>query len=890
MFARLGEWVSRHCYLTIAVWAGLALTLRLVAPAWDEITDDRDLAHLPARMPSVIGERLVEAAFPGNRTKSQIVLTIARAAEELLPGDSLVADALASQFHLLHGAGDAHRGEQWQQAAEQLQRDGRLQDAATAHEQAQTALNAALESLDEALRLHEDWPLALHNRAIVRRLLGQLELADQDEQAARHFAPELDKQAGQVLPAYAAELPLVAVWTRHNEVVGSKLRSEDRRAELVLLQLSNEFMATANIRVLERVEGEIEAVRREIPARDLEGLTIGISGTAAVGGDMLRAAAESVKNTELLTVLLVIGILLFVYRAPLLIVVPITTIALSLVVSTALLALLTQLNQSDGWEWWNFRVFKTTKIFIVVILYGSGTDFCLFLIARYRELLGQGLPGGQAMAEALGSVGGALSASAFTTILGLAMMFFAEFGKFRNSGPAIGLCLAVTLLACLTLAPALLQSFGRWLFWPFSPPAPRRALNRPAGQAAPSGFTAGVESKRWWRALARYVVLHPKRLLGGSLLALLPLAVVGLLYQYHVTFDLLSELPLDRPTRQGSELLRRHFPVGEAGPVIVLAHKLGAGFDDADRQRAARASAAIFELTQVLYEIPGVRAVRSLAEPLGDPPRRMSLVSREGRRKLFLREHSLTKSIFLGQAPGFQGDVTRFELVLNHDPFSLDAMQTLNRIDEFLATQTQQASSFWQGTRFVYAGTTAGIRDLRSVTATDTRRIQVLVVLAVAFVLWLLLRRPVVCLYLIASVLLTYLVTIGTAILVFGWAYAETFHGLDWKVPVFLFVILIAVGQDYNIYLVTRVFEEQRRRGPLAGLREALVQTGGIITSCGIIMAGTFVAMTSGSLRAIVELGFALSFGILLDTFVVRTLLVPAFLAIWTGRAAAKPR
>ena len=511
----------------------------------------------------------------------------------------------------------------------------------------------------------------------------------------------------------------------------------------------------------------------------------------------------------------------------------------------------------------------------MVILYGSGTDFCLFLIARYRELLPTGLPRDVALARSVASVCDALAGSALTTILGLSTMYFADFGKFRYSGPAIGLCLAITLVACLTLAPALLRALGSAAFWPG---ARRTIAPLPAG--LDSSSRRARKTQRFaspWRWLSRVIVLYPGRLLTLSLLLLAPLAIVGWSSADRVTFDLLNELPQDQPSRQGSEMLRRHFTVGEGGPIIVLARKKDAGFDDPEAAVSARALAAIFDLTKALRDIGGVQAVRSLAEPLGEPPQRMSLISREGRRKLFLREHRLTRSIYVAESPAHRGQVTRFELVLDYDPFSIEATRTLVRVNAFLQAESQTEDSFWSGADFTYTGTTAGIRDLRDVTTADGRRIRVLVVAAVFFVLWVLLRRPLICLYLTASVVFSYLVTIGCTEWVFARVYAETFQGLDWKVPIFLFVILVAVGEDYNIYLVTRVFREQALRGPFAGLREAIIRTGGVITSCGVIMAGTFVAMTSGTLRAIVELGFALSLGVLLDTLVVR-ILVPAFL------------
>src|SRR5262249_54019024 len=135
-------------------------------------------------------------------------------------------------------------------------------------------------------------------------------------------------------------------------------------------------------------------------------------------------------------------------------------------------------------------------------------------------------------------------------------------------------------------------------------------------------------------------------------------------------------------------------------------------------------------------------------------------------------------------------------------------------------------------------------------------------------------------LYLVASVLFSYLATLGATYLLFWLLDPVGFAGLDWKVPIFLFTILVAVGEDYNIFLISRIREEQRRHGSLKGITVGLARTGRVISSCGFIMAGTFATLLSGSLVAMKQLGFALALGILLDTLLVRPVLVPAMLIL----------
>jgi RND superfamily putative drug exporter len=695
-------------------------------------------------------------------------------------------------------------------------------------------------------------------------------------------------------------------------VIGKKLTSpngQNGQAALIVLHLRNEFMAIDNMALMRKIHRTLAelAASPDFPP----GLKLGVTGSAAIGSDMLFSAEQSINRTEMTTVALVIIILLLVYRAPGLVLIPLITIGASVVVAMGIVAILAQF--SSQVEWLDFKIFKTTRIFVVVILFGAGTDYCLFLIARYKEELQHGLRPQAAISGALARVGNALAASALTTILGLGMMFFADFGKYSNSGPAIALCLVVALAACVSLAPAMLR-FGGWIvFWPFGIEA-SRAGQEPSspGVATPELRLQNTTTLRptllggFWQRTSRIIIARPGLILVASLFLLAPLTrpvrvLVGNVFSPEgesrqfgvpVTYDLLSELRSDCPSVRGTHLLWRHFPADQTGPVTVLATDKNAAFDSKEgRRKIALLTKELSELEYVDSQgqrTQPIMSVRSLTEPMGDAPGSFSPLSAAGRRKLVSLHHPKTKAAFVSQEPSLQGKITKLDLIFQYNPFSKESVRLLYFIEQHLIEKANDQASDWFGTEFDFVGTTAGIRDLETVTSSDQHRIQVLVVLAVLGVLIVILRRPMICVYLILSVLVGYYVTIGTTELFFSWLHGDSFTGLDWKVPLFLFVILIAVGEDYNIYLATRVFEEQRRRGPVEGLRVAVVRTGGIITSCGVIMAGTFASMTTGTIRMMHELGFALALGVLLDTFIIRTILVPAFLAILARREERK--
>ncbi|MFY8058653.1 MAG: MMPL family transporter, partial [Planctomycetaceae bacterium] len=243
--------------------------------------------------------------------------------------------------------------------------------------------------------------------------------------------------------------------------VGELLVSEDRQATTIVLWLTTEFLDQANVKVVNEVEEFVKQMQRvpsgqagSLPA----GLEIAISGSATFGRDMMMESRRSAKSTEDWTVILVVVLLIGIYRAPALAFIPLVTVGVATAVSKHLLAIGAQLGIVS--------LFNGIETYVTVLVYGAGVDYCLFLIARYREELDSGLTIEESITGTMQRIGAALTASAGTVMCGIGMMYFAEFGKFSQAGVAITFGLGVCLLASLTLTPAILRLCRLYAFWP----------------------------------------------------------------------------------------------------------------------------------------------------------------------------------------------------------------------------------------------------------------------------------------------------------------------------------------------------------------------------------------------------------------------------------------
>ncbi len=713
----------------------------------------------------------------------------------------------------------------------------------------------------------EDGPLTNADKQLAERDLrnGLLAIAQKDgglaapdAEAARriNLRPEMAPKN----KAPEKKSIIARIRTYYDPGSGPLFISADKKATIVIAELTLDLLSKETWPTVIEVEALIEKLRQEhkVP----EGLNVALTGSAVIGRDLRKIEAISVKEVEESTVVLVVVLCLIIYRAPILAFIPLLTVGLAVLISVDLLAIMAQRGI--------IGVSDTTRMYIIVVAFGAGVDYCLFLISRYREELESGHNNKHSVYRALSMTGGALTASAATVAGGIVMLVFAEFRRFHQAGICIPFTLVIVLLGSLTFTPSLLRLARQAAFWP-------QHLQIVTDPSAPRKRVWDRDLARWfWQTMSRAIVRAPGTIWIASMALMLPFAYIAFTIYNQWDYGIISELPRDTPSRVSSQLVEKHFSPGVTGPIVTLLKNDHFDFGTIEGVQA------IGELTKRLErrkEELHLQDIRSVDHPHGiseaTAKYRNTLDQESATRpelKNILRQRAI--AYYVSSTDPHKRHVTRMDLVFDQDPLSRQSIVDLTRINDMIRSELPPQL---QGTEIFFHGATASLRDLADTTSRDLRRIEIYVPAVVLVILVILLLRPFVSIYLIASVIFSYMATLGVAHVFFSWL-DPTFTGLDWKVPIFLFTILVAVGEDYNIFLMTRVKEEEEHHGTIEGVKIALVSTGGIISSCGFIMAGTFAALLVGHLVEMKQLGFALAFGVLLDTLVVRPLLVPAFL------------
>jgi len=837
MFERLGHFVSRNWAVLLTGWIVAFAFLFWMAPKWDSVIYDGEFHYLPDRFPSRQAEALSKKSFSSNFGESNVVIVARR---ENSPDGLLDEDKTFIEETLVP------RIEKWLGLTAE-------KDASEAAEQSgESAKNSAAK---EPPKESDGGP---------------------NPSTAKAEAQGTSPNSG------AKQEPIVSrIRTYSDKEFGQLLISDDQKSTLVILELTTDFTERRNEPTIAKIEqligksGQVGELQQEkgFPP----GLDLSLSGLATVGRDMRDAAKKSARATEAATIVLVIVLLFAIYRAPILAVIPLATVYISVKIAIMVLSLLAQ----AGW----IQLFSGIEVYVTVVLYGAGVDYCMFLMSRYKEELDNGASFDEAIAISVSRVGAALAASAGTVMCGIGMMCFTQFAKFQQAGIAMSSSLIFVLAAALTLTPALLRLAGKWTFWP------RMQTERLAaaqGWVSPTSLISRLIEREWfgqfWDKIGSVLLKRPGTIWVVAFLLMTPFAIVAYLSQNKLSYGLLSELPKTDSSVVGAAAVQTHFAAGITGPVTVLVNNRDADFrTDADLDDKRPGWRQIQTFVDSLYEHReelGIVDIRSIAYPLGmservklDPFQRRVLLKR-------------AQSIYVSDKPGLSGQVSRIDVVMKDDPFSPGSMSAFDHLrgaaPDYLPPELDTGK-----TELLYLGATPSIRDLKTITGEDQVRIDFLVPIVVFIILVVLLRRIATSAYLIFTVFFSYFVTLGVTFCVFYCIHWHGFAGLDWKVPMFLFTILVAVGEDYNILLMARIEEEQQTHGPVDGIIVGLRKTGSIISSCGIIMAGTFSALMAGSLEGLAQLGFALAFGVLLDTFVVRTIVVPAYLILlhqgWFG-------
>jgi RND superfamily putative drug exporter len=638
----------------------------------------------------------------------------------------------------------------------------------------------------------------------------------------------------------------------------------------------------------------VDGLRAKISQAHLPaGLSAHVTGDFAVQVDQQKASGNTGNKVQGLSVLFVILLLVLIFRSFSLAITTVLPAAISVSIAGPLVAEAAK---------HGLQVSPIAQLLLIVLVIGAGTDYGLFLVFRVREELraskhetsGDNFPGRagagrsmladlahprpaarDAIVRSVTRVGESISASALTVIAAVLTLLLASFSFYSDLAWPFAIAVAVILLAGLTLLPALLSirlsllAVKRSLF--------KVMFGKP--KLLPWSIQGTGKPGVWGRVAGR-IVRHPVPTLmagvvffGGLAFAVLGYTAAG--------FGGNTAPPAGSDSAAGQAMLTRHFPQSAANPTSLIFKLSQPACTDpaplATLDSSLRASGQFTGITGPLNPVGGITLTPAqfagLCSALG-PANRLSATppaSIDGGR-IPVQAYQLYRATANYVSP--DGRTVQISTGLKAgDPGSTAALDAVPAI-RAATTSAQKAAG---ATASGVAGEAPALYDISQISTSDLKRIFPIAILAIGILLALVLRSLVAPLYLIASVGISYLAALGLSVIVF--IKIGNSGGLEFFMPFLMFIFLLALGEDYNILVMTRIREEAHKLPLREAVAKAVGITGTTVTSAGLVLAGSFIVLTvaaGGSNSQVRDIGLGLALGILMDTFLVRTLLVPA--------------
>lgn len=563
----------------------------------------------------------------------------------------------------------------------------------------------------------------------------------------------------------------------------------------------------------------VERVSTELDSTVPDGLDVYVTGPAGLNADLVAAFAGIDGLLLAVALIAVFIILIIVYRSFLL---PIAVLATSL--SALCAALLT--------VWWLAKwevvlLDGQTQGILFILVIGAATDYALLLVARYREELRATQDKWTATTRALKGSIEPILASGSTVIAGLLMLLLSDLKSNSTLGPVASIGIVFAMLSALTLLPAILFAFGRTAFWP------KRVKYDPEVAASEDG----IPTKGLWPSVARFVKKRPRTIWIVTTLVLLVGAAGAT--QFKAEGVAQSDLVLgESEARDGQEVLGEHFPGGSGSPVQVIV-------SEGERE----------DVADVLLAHPEIEEVSITVE---DSPSGTAPITEDGIEVFGPPGTPEPEPTVVDERVFLEGTLGE----------AADSSEAADTVRELRADFDDVAPSALVG------GVTATDVDTIDASIDDRNLIIPIILVVILGILMLLLRSILAPVLLVVTTVISFGTAMGVSAFFFNGVF--NFPGADPAVPLFGFVFLVALGIDYNIFLMTRVREESLKHGTREGALRGLTVTGGVITSAGVVLAATFAALAVIPILFLVQLAFIVAFGVLLDTLIVRSLLVPA--------------